>query len=162
MGAPRTDRPHGGYWDTTHKPRLRWSWAAERLDRAHNYWVTTARADGHPYSRPVWGLWFDGAVVFESWSLDENLKRAQNVEVHLESGDEVVIIKGTAERLDDPAKARRFVTRYNEKYSWNWDPKNPPELIWAIRPQIAFGWVSRLDDRGAAFGETGTRWTFDG
>lgn len=158
-GRPRTDRPRGGYWDTDDPPRLRWSWAVERFEGALNYWVVATRPDGRPYARPVWGLWFEGGLTFESASLNDNLRRDARVEVHLESGDEVVIITGQAEPLD-ARKAHRWVRLYNAKYAWDWDPKAPPALIWIVRPRTAFGWISRQADHGTSFARSGTRWSF--
>ncbi len=36
---------------------LPWSWAVERLQRSHDYWVATVRPDGPPHVMPVWGVW---------------------------------------------------------------------------------------------------------
>lgn len=38
--------------------------AEDRLAKARNYWICTARPDGRPHSIPVWGFWVDGAVYF--------------------------------------------------------------------------------------------------
>ena len=37
--------------------QLPWSWAVERLEVERNYWLVTARRDGFPQARPVWGVW---------------------------------------------------------------------------------------------------------
>jgi hypothetical protein len=36
---------------------LPWSWAVERLERSHDYWVATIHPDGRPNVTPVWGVW---------------------------------------------------------------------------------------------------------
>src|SRR4051812_44286643 len=73
---------------------LPWSWVIERLERSHNYWICSTRADGSPHAAPVWGVYIDDAIVFstDSSSLKaRNMKRNPAVTIHLESGDEVVI-----------------------------------------------------------------------
>ena len=55
---------------------LPWSWAAERLSQAHNYFVATARPDGRPHVMPVWGLWLDDAFYF---STGASSRKARNL-----------------------------------------------------------------------------------
>jgi hypothetical protein len=45
---------------------LPWSWAVQRLDRAHNYWVATSKPAGSPHLAAVWGVWVDGAFHFST------------------------------------------------------------------------------------------------
>ncbi len=77
-----------------------------------NYWVCTTRADGRPHAMPVWGLWLDDAVLF---STDPESVKARNlaarpdVVVHLESGDDVVVVDGRAERLTGSELPADFV-----------------------------------------------------
>src|SRR5437879_1333607 len=79
---------------------LPWEWTTERIKRSHNYWICTTRPDGRPHAVPVWGVWVEDALYF---STDPNSRKAKNlaaspaISVHLESGDEVVILEGQAE-----------------------------------------------------------------
>lgn len=158
---PARSRPKTDYLDQDVPAPLPWRWAAERLTRARNYWLVTTRPDGRPRSRPVWGVWLDGTFYFDSGSSVQILAANPNVEVHLESGDEVVILEGTVEPVADPDARARFLEVFNPKYRWNWEPPAPPAL-YALRPRKALGWVSDPsgEDWGAIFGATGTRWTF--
>ena len=45
---------------------LHWSWAAERLTAARNYWVASVWPDGRPHTMPVWGMWDDSTLWFTS------------------------------------------------------------------------------------------------
>lgn len=159
-GEPRVDRPTP-YWNIAMPAPLPWSWAVERLERARNYWIVLQRTSGHPYARPVWGVWLDGALHFDSSSMDANLRAGGGVEVHLESGDEVVILAGTASAVTDRARLERMAVAINAKYRWDWTPEGFP-APYVLRPLRAYGWCSDPTgaDRGALFGETGTRWTF--
>ena len=78
---------------------VQWTWVVERMADARSYWVATTRADGGPHVSPVWGVWRDGAFHFftDPASLKaRNIRRDPRAVVHLESGDEVVIMEGDA------------------------------------------------------------------
>jgi len=59
-------------------------------------------ADGLPHAVPVWGVWVDGALYFGT---DRRSRKARNLAtnqgavVHLESGDDAVILEGFAEEI---------------------------------------------------------------
>ncbi|MDQ3363669.1 MAG: pyridoxamine 5'-phosphate oxidase family protein [Actinomycetota bacterium] len=150
----------GGHLDPVLLP---WGWAAQHLAKARNYWIATTRPDGRPHCRPVWGVWLDGAFYFSTGSLAaENLAVNPEITVHLESGSEVVIVEGVAEEVAENALLRRVVDTYNPKYGWELDPDSLPGPFYAVRPRVAFGWVSDPSglDGGAAFHGTATRWKF--
>src|SRR3954470_22957037 len=80
--------------DTTKRP---WSDVTNALAASKNYWVSSTRADGRPHAMPVWGLWLDDAVMFSTSRRSmkgRNLARRPDVIVHLESGDDAVILEG--------------------------------------------------------------------
>ncbi len=143
---PEASRPHvPGYGiPTSRKGMLPWSHAHERLERSRHYWVSTTSADGRPHAVPVWGVWVDGAVCFGGgpdtrWS--RNLRANPKVAVHLEKGDDVVILEGDIARVeapDDPLVAR-VQDAYNKKYKM---PHPPP--FWVLRPGVAFVWDKDL------------------
>src|SRR5208282_618622 len=115
--APRASRPHApgyGLPEGT-KGLLPWRWAEQRLKKSHNYWITTVRPDGSPHdSSPhtmvVWGLWQDGCFLFSTVSKSRKARNlAQNAHcvVCTEHAYEAVIVEGTAEIADVPAR-RKF------------------------------------------------------
>lgn len=159
---PAVSRPKTFYLDQDLPAPLPWRWASERLARARNYWLVSTRPDGRPRSRPVWGVWLDGALYFDSGSSAGILANDPRIEVHLESGDEVVILEGVAEPVTDEDLRARFLEVFNPKYRWNWAPPAPPSLF-VLRLRKALGWLSDPsgEDWGAIFGATATRWTFD-
>jgi hypothetical protein len=156
VSEPTRSRPKTFYLDQDIPAPLPWRWAEERLTRARNYWLVATLSDGRPRARPVWGIWLERAFWFDSGSSVAILARDPRIEIHLESGDEVVILSGT-----DQAERARFLDAYNPKYRWNWEPPAPPAL-YVLRPEKALGWVSDPsgEDWGAIFGATATRWTF--
>ena len=70
MEIPRVSRPYmPGYGisgPAEGSGLLQWSWAAERLTAARNYWVATVWPTGRPHLMPVWGMWDDSTLWFSS------------------------------------------------------------------------------------------------
>ena len=133
---------------------LAWSWADQRLRTARNYWIATTGPTGAPHAMPVWGLWDGGTVVFSTSPLSRkgrNLARDPRVVVHLESGDEVVLLEGEVERveLDEP-----LAHAYEEKYDFRPEPGSPEGLWYRVHPRLAYAWVERDYPR------TATRFSF--
>jgi len=163
---PVSDRPGPPGWFDDR--RLPWTWAERQIERARNYWVATASAAGQVHTRPVWGVWIDGSLYLSVGGarMAANLRSAQalshseraNVTVHLESGDRVVILEGSAQLVPTPAP-REFYETYNAKYEWDYTPEFPGDIV-AFRPARAYGWISDVDDRGESFQNSATRWTF--
>ena len=138
---------------------LPWSWAEERLEQAHNYWLATARPDGAPHLMPLWGLWLDGRFCFSTGGQSRkarNLALDARCAVSTERADEAVIVEGVADRVHDPALLARFAAAYNAKYDWDIDPGST-EPIFAVRPRVAFGFIEDSED----FNGSATRWRFD-
>ena len=159
---PESSEPRmfGGYLEPV---RLPWSWATERLVAARNYWIATTCPDGTPHARPIWGVWLDDAFYFSTGSrAAQNVAIHPEITVHLESGSDVVILEGAAEQVTDRSLVERAVRLYNAKYHWDMDPNAAPGQFYAVRPRVAFGWLSDASglDRGAAFHGTATRWRF--
>jgi nitroimidazol reductase NimA-like FMN-containing flavoprotein (pyridoxamine 5'-phosphate oxidase superfamily) len=159
-GAPVAERPTmpGGYL----APKLlAWPWAEQRLVRSRNYWVATATAAGAPHARPVWGVWLGERFYFSSGSrIRTHVEARPEVSVHLESGDECVIVEGTAASLVAPDRVALVTAAYNEKYHWNLEPR--PDEFFEVRPRVVFGWLCDGSGRdgGALFSQTATRWRF--
>lgn len=148
----RVQMPAGYTPPGTKTKFLSWSFADTRLRRAHNYWVCTTRPDGRPHAAPVWGLWLDGAFVF---STDPSSRKAKNIAdrasvvVHLESGDEVVIVEGVAETCE---LTRQIDAAYFRKYAIRLIGFPAPAAIYRVRPSVVMAW------REKAFSATATRW----
>jgi hypothetical protein len=124
--------------------QLDWAWVEEQCAASRNYWVCTTRADGRPHAMPVWGLWFEGRVVF---STDPSSLKARNflarpdVVVHLESGDEVVVIEGRVEDMDR-AMLPAFLDAYETKYDYRPNAEQTAG-IYQVRPVRVLAWRER-------------------
>lgn len=152
---PRPSRPYiPGYGIPTNiEGTLPWSHVGERMERSRNYWVGTVRPDGRPHVVPVWGVWLDGTLYFGGgpdtrWS--RNLAISPQVAVHLESGDDVVILEGSVERITDPDHP--LVTRLDDAYEAKYHMRHGIPF-WVLRPRIAFAW--------SKFPDNTTRWVFN-
>jgi general stress protein 26 len=145
---PRFDPNYGISADE--EGMLDWSWAEQRLFASRNYWIVTADADGEPAAVPVWGVWADGAVYFgtnPSSRKGRNITRDPRVVVHLESGDEVVILHGEAEVVDVDDSV---LDAYAAKYGY----RPPSTQLYCLRPNRALAWLE------ADYPQTATRFDF--
>ena len=118
MSEPRASRPQFAGYGISTEPEgmLSWSWAEERLVAARNYWIATASAERGPHTTPIWGLWRDGGLVFSCGSTSRkarDIAADSRVVVHLESGDDVVIVEGDA---TGTAATDEIVDAYSAKY----------------------------------------------
>ncbi len=136
-----------------------WDWVVERLGRARNYWVCTASPNGRPHAVPVWAAWLDGTLYFDGhpqtrWG--RNLQSNPAISVHLESGDEVVILEGGVEDIAqlDRDRADRLAQLFAGKYE---QAPNPDDWVarglFALRPRLVLAW--------SEFPKTLTKWRFD-
>ena len=158
----RPHMPEGYGVPEDNETLLPWSWAVERLEQARNYWFSTTRSDGRPHAMPAWAVWLDGTLYFEG---SPETRRARNlatnpaIVVHLESGDEVVILEGEAREASPPERslAERLAAAFTAKYAASHDYRPAPDQwdnggLWALRPSVAFAW--------SEFPKNVTRWRF--
>jgi nitroimidazol reductase NimA-like FMN-containing flavoprotein (pyridoxamine 5'-phosphate oxidase superfamily) len=147
---------------------LPWEWAEDRLTSAANYWFATVWPDGRPHASPIWAVWLDGKLYFDGSPETRRMKNIAanpNVAVHLESGNEVVIIDGTAGAVPAPpdrALTERLSAAYTAKYKQHDYSPAPDQWdeggLYVMQPKIGIGWTFR---EGEEFGKTYTRWRFD-
>ena len=131
---------------------LDWRWAEARLERARTYWVATVRPDGRPHVVPVWGVWLDRRFYFGGGGVKaRNLAGNPAVVVHLESGDEVVIVEGVHDRDAAPGPALR--ARLREASVAKYGVGGGDEVVIVIRPRTVLAWHRLPEDA--------TRWRFE-
>lgn len=122
---PRLTPPHldPSYQVTDAAQGASWPATEEKLAASRNYWICTTRANGAPHSKPVWGVWND-ALWFSTGSgavTGRNLARDTRVSVHLESGDDVVILEGRVQPLPQREVPDTVMQAYADKYAF--DPR---------------------------------------
>jgi hypothetical protein len=156
MSDLRADRPHmpgyGIQGPQDGEGLLSWDHIAGQLAVARNYWIVTASASGRPHATPVWGLWHAGRFYFASGG---NSRKARNlaenpfIVVHLESGDQVVILEGTAALIDNPSLSADLDRAYHAKYGVRLEGN----ATYLVTVEKAFAWAERN------FPGSATRWT---
>lgn len=160
--APAASRPHmPGYGLAAGATGLLdWSWVSRQMAEARNYWLATVRPDGRPHAAPVWGLWLDETFYFgtgQNSVKGRNLAQNPAVSLHLESGDEVVILEGVVEKISDRPLLRRIYEIYGQKYGLDMSANaaEDAEPTYALRPATGFAWLEK------DFPNTATRFTFN-
>jgi nitroimidazol reductase NimA-like FMN-containing flavoprotein (pyridoxamine 5'-phosphate oxidase superfamily) len=137
---------------------IAWEWVVEQLEKARNYWICTVRPDGRPHAVPIWAVWVDGTLYFDGhpqtrWA--RNLAENPALTIHLENGNQVVILEGMMRSIPglDRERAEIIVAAFAAKYAY------PPEVehlvkngLFTLRMSVAFAWTS--------FPKTVTRWRF--
>ena len=74
--------------------------------------------------------------------------------MHLESGDQTVILEGRAREVTDAALLKQYAAAYHRKYRHRPDPSDPEQVTYAVRPRKGLAWRER------DFPESATRWRF--
>jgi PPOX class probable F420-dependent enzyme len=137
--------------------QLPWRWAREQLQRARNYWVVSMRPDGRPHAMPVWGVWLGEMLYFATDRASRkarNLARNPHIVIHLESGDDTVVLEGVAAAATDVALLARFVDAYDAKYQFRLDTGDDAQVVYAVRARVVFAWQE------SSFVPSATRWRF--
>ncbi len=164
--APKVGRPvmPDGYGvPENDQGLLPWSYVEQRMAEAKNYWITTVNPKGAPAATPVWGAWVEGRLYFDGapeTRRGRNIRKNPRVLVHLESGDEVVILEGRALILDGAPErglAEKVAEAYRAKYSRLGYSPNADQWdgggLFIFEPESGMGWKS--------FPKDVTRWKFE-
>src|ERR1700683_1327230 len=116
MEIPRVSRPYmPGYGIAGPKEGsglLHWSWAAERLTAARNYWVATVWPDGRPHVMTSRGMWDDSTLGFTSNICSRqggNRVAGPRCCVTTEDASDTVVIEGVAYIATDKTVLQRVV-----------------------------------------------------
>jgi len=105
----------------------------------------------------VWGFFFDDTLYFgtgRSTRKARNLARNPAVSVHLESGDDVVIVEGTAEEVRESDKVTwgQLDSASKAKYKMPLMTIPGETVVYAVRPRVVLAWTEKGFPRDA------TRW----
>ena len=157
--APLT---HPSYGITGGGKDASWPGTEAKLEASRNYWVCTTRSNGAPHSKPVWGVWEDGLwfSIGTKAVTGRNLARDSRVSVHLESGDDTVILEGTVEPFSLAEVPRSVTQAYAAKYDFDpttqdYGETNDPGIWYRLVPSVALTWLE------SDFPNTAARWEFE-
>ncbi len=155
----RPNMPHYGVMPDQVEAMLTWDWVDRQMRAARNYWICSVRADGRPHSVPVWGAWVDGLLYFgtdRQAVKARNIARDSRVVVHLDSGDETVIVEGRAKIAQVPAaQLQRISQCYIEKYELDPALAESDNLLLCLIPSKVMAWLEK------DYPATATYWLFD-
>jgi len=151
MSEPRVTRPRfpAGYVDHP-QAFVPWSHVEQRLTQAKSYWLCTVRPDGRPHAVPKWGVWLDGKIYFDGSPETRharNIAENPHVTLHLESGDEAVIVEGLCRASPKPVPelGRRLAEAYAAKYALFGYSPAPDQWdnggLFEILPQTVLAWT---------------------
>ena len=141
---------------------LSWAEIAARLAMARTYWLGTTMPGGAPHAAPVWGVVVTQVLYLYS---ERRTRKARNLAadprlvLHTESGDDVLIVQGTAEDLGHPVQIRDVVSALAAKYASPADRQYLPDadpsfdVVYAVRPKSAMMWQL------PGYEESQRRWT---
>lgn len=160
--TPEASRPHmPGYGilpASAGGGLLPWEWAVERLQRAHNYWVATCRADQSPHLAAVWGVWHADAFWFSTGARSRkaiNLALDGRCSIAPEHAADSVVVEGIASRIVEPATLATVSELYVQKYGEGFpDPEVNP--VYRVDPHKVFGII----ETEPGFSGRATRWIF--
>ena len=148
-----------------------WAEAAEHLEKAELFWLSTVRPDDRPHVTPLLALWLDGALYFSTGANERKAKNiAHNTHCILTTGRNNLneegldlVVEGDAVRVTDEPLLRRVADLYEAKYGpgWHYDVRDGMivglrdniALVFAVVPTTVFGF-----GKGAVFSQT--RWRF--
>ncbi|HEX5415622.1 MAG TPA: pyridoxamine 5'-phosphate oxidase family protein [Chloroflexota bacterium] len=165
---PRRSRPsiHPSYGiPNDESGLLPWSWVTERLENEPLIWMSTTRPNGRPHVKPVWGVYVDDTLYIETGPVSRggrNLASNPAIAVHVQRGEDVVIVEGEAEPAFalPPDSAARIAAAVDRKYGKSGYHPTPEQYerdgsgLYRIRPRAVFAWSDFLKDP--------TRWVFEG
>lgn len=155
MSNPKVIRPHfpKGYVDHP-KRLLTWEQVEINLIEAKHYWLCSVRPNHRPHAIPKWAVWVNHCIYFDG---SPETRHARNiaanpfVSVHLESGEKVVIVEGTAKEIrPEQTLAVAVAKAYSTKYaSMGYAPKpdswDDGGLV-EITPQTVIAWNNFTED----------------
>jgi pyridoxamine 5'-phosphate oxidase-like protein len=134
-----------------------WNFVVDHLREARTYWVGTVSPDGRPHAAPIWGVFVDRDLYLETAPFTKkarNIDRHGAVTIHVELGDEAVIVEGdAADFRPDPELGAELASAYAAKYRGYtptpdaWDGGS----LYLVTPRTVFAWRDM---------PTATRWRF--
>ena len=135
-----------------------WERVERALVEAIHYWVATVRPDGRPHLVPRWGVWTHDSFWYDGSPETVhagNLRHNSAMTLHLESGEHVVVLEGTASPSAPLTGeiASMISDRFKVKYADrgyaperdSWSGADAGGMV-VFRPRKALAWFSFPDD----------------
>jgi nitroimidazol reductase NimA-like FMN-containing flavoprotein (pyridoxamine 5'-phosphate oxidase superfamily) len=113
------------------------------------------RPNGHPHVIPKWGVWVAGSFYFDGSPQTRharNLEKNPFISLHLESGDQVVIVEGVGRAFDHPeaGTAEAVAAEYRCKYAQDGYAPQPDQWdkggLFVVVPKTVLAWTQFTKD----------------
>jgi nitroimidazol reductase NimA-like FMN-containing flavoprotein (pyridoxamine 5'-phosphate oxidase superfamily) len=144
---PRRVRPKfPEKWHVPNDPKkwITWRRANNRLAKEKVYWISTASREGRPHAAPVWGIWKTNRFYFETdpnSAKGRNLSNNPSLVVHVQDGNDTVILEGSARREKRAERLNQLRRDYVGKYRYTPDWSNEVEqIVFRVEPRIVHAW----------------------
>ena len=163
METPRITRPKfpKGYVDNPIS-EVSWEHVEKRLTESINYWLCSVRPNRHPHVVPRWGVYLDGRFFYDGSPETRharNIAENPNVTLHLENGNDVVIMYGISTPASKPdlELAQRLSEAFCAKYTAEGYAPKPSQWdeggLFVLTPRQCLAWT--------VFFENPTKFVFD-
>ena len=156
MNQPKITRPTfpPGYVDNP-TSEVSWDYVAQQLAKAKNYWLCSVYPDGRPHVIPRWAVFVDGEIYYDGSPKTRharNIMENPHVSLHLESGDQAVILEGTARpaKKPSPELGQKLAQAYQAKYATHDYVPEPNQWdeggLYVFTIQKAIAWTNFMAD----------------
>ncbi len=163
MKTPKITRPKfpKGYVDHPIS-EVSWDYVSKRLTESVNYWLCSVYPNGRPHVVPRWGAFLDGKFYYDGSPETRharNIMKNPHVTLHLESGNDVVIMEGISVPATKPGPqfARRLSDTLCAKYASEGYTPTPSQWdaggLYVFTPRQCIAWT--------VFFENPTKFVFD-
>jgi hypothetical protein len=138
-----------------------WSWVATQLTESKNYWLCSVRPPtsgasvGRPHVVPRWAVYVNDRLYYDGspeTRHNRNIESNPHVSVHLESGDQVIILEGTSGPAGKPSVelANQLVEAYRRKYAKQGYSPEPGQWdeggLYVFTPRQCLAWTNFTED----------------
>lgn len=155
----RPNMPDYGITSDVTEGMLTWEWVDEQMEKSRNYWICTTRPNGNPHAAPVWGIWLDNTLYFGTGKTSvkvKNINHNNHVVVHLESGDDTLIIEGI---LVDSEESPELKHTIDKAYAKKYPPYDPTQedgdtddaIRYRLIPHKIMAWLEHDFVKSAAY-----------
>lgn len=127
-----------------------WEWVAAQMTESKNYWLCSVRPNGHPHVIPRWGVFIDNKFFYDGSPETRharNVAENPHVSLHLESGDQAVIMEGISQAVGKPESglAIRLAQEYRRKYTQHGYSPEPSQWdeggLYVFTPYQCLAWT---------------------
>lgn len=143
-----------------------WEYVEKQLTAAKNYWLCSVRpplqaealagqASGRPHCVPRWAVYLDGVIYYDGSPETRharNIVQNPRVSLHLESGDEAVILEGESRPAGKPSAqlARKLSEAYKAKYTRHGYAPEPNQWdeggLYVFTPRQCLAWTNFMEN----------------